>query len=104
MSEWRLPDDLIWHDEDYDKPHIDLRELACDACKGSGHRPLHPGLECVACHGTGLAGVEWLHRDGHGFFVYNVDPEKQLPKGHNCERLYCQLRLVVPLERSETHA
>ncbi len=100
MAEWKLPDEMIWHD---------LRELACDACEGIGtliygygENEMGAGEEsaCSACHGTGLAGVEW-----HCVSDLHWDQCRSVRswglQGDIDEHADCRMRLIVDLERSE---
>ncbi len=100
MSEWHLPEWL--------RSAFFEELLACDVCEGIGHKTergkTHSGHDfrlvrhqepCSACHGTGMAGVRWEDRNGFPCMFHSPD--------HNHDD-GCRLVLVVPLERSETHA
>ncbi len=93
--------------------------LACDVCEGSGHKTergkTHSGHDfmtvrhqepCSACHGTGLAGVEWRCWGGDRAQFCERMTQRTLKHGNEIPEQHakCGLVLVVPLERSETHA
>ena len=121
MSEWRLPDEMVGrasHELDHPLTAEKVLRAAfgeCDSCEGSGYvgptlsgdderllfakAPNHlvteyiatAGEPCRACHGMGLAGVEWRCAD---------DSDYPCKQAHPCTP-DCRLALVIPLERSE---
>ena len=107
MSEWRLPDEMIARGEKVledwrwsSSRAADVFEAmagACGTCQGDGYlRSDMADIDepCEACHGTGLAGVEWRCRIDRAMDEYRCsyrDPEPH--KG-------CGLVLVIPLDRS----